>query len=162
MCMCLCLYTCLPPTTWFTHKNQRVLVPWHPCDLVTLQKNYIHTKALGGKLEAGSSKWIDLVTGLWLENVLLIDLLSSFGCLWGVTAWSDPEVKDSSRKVKWWLVLSQLSSRCMQRKVWWRANQYQKSWSIILPETYNSQSILGAEILIPDFLDEWCNKSRND
>lgn len=43
-----------------------------------------------------------------------------------------------------------------------RTESYQLSGklSIILAQSYNSQSILGAEILIPHFLDKWCNKSR--
>lgn len=135
-------------------------VPWHPCLLVTLQMDYMHTKAVTWELEARSPKWIELVTDLLLGYVLLIDLLSSFSCLWGVTAWSDPEVKGPPRKVKWWLVISQLSSRYMQRKVGQRTTNYQKNWSIILAQPYNSPSILGSEILIPHFLDKWCNKSR--
>lgn len=83
-----------------------------------------------------------------------------FGRLWGVTAWSDPEVKGPPRKEKWRLVISQLSSRCMQRMAGQRTTNYQKSWSVILAHSYNSQGILGAETLIPHFLDEWCNKSR--
>jgi len=100
------------------------------------------------------------MTDLWLGYVLLIDLLFPFGCLSSVAAWSEPEVKGPPREVKWWLVISQLSSRSMQRKVGQRTTNYQKSWNIILAQSYNSQSILGAEILIPHFLDKWCNKSR--
>lgn len=109
-----------------THTHN--LLPWHPCLLVPLQMDHVHTKAHTWELEESSPKWIEVIPDLWLGYCSINRFAILFWCLLDVTAWPDPEVKALLRKVKWWLVVSQLSSRRTQRKVGQRATNYQESW----------------------------------
>lgn len=106
--MCSWLYVSYPSFQPIHTQTCTNFVPWHPCVLATLQMDNTNTKALTWELETSSSKWIDLITDLLLGCVLLVDLRSHLSCLGDVAAWSDPEVKGPTRKVKWWLVESAL------------------------------------------------------